>query len=306
MMDKKNNDVLLKNVALLSRLTEQEVGMMPATEAPLPSVEQVKEVVRLVKSIIFPDYFNKRQPDEAIRSYYIGVHMEEMQRLLIKQIAHGLQFCEDCEAIKTKQQVYEQAERLALEFIDTLPEIKRLLYTDVQAMFDNDPAAPNYGEVIFCYPVMNTMTHYRIAHKLHELQVPVIPRIITELAHSKTGIDIHPGATIGEYFAIDHGTGVVIGETCIIGNHVTLYQGVTLGAKSFKYDEQGNMLNVPRHPIIEDYVTVYSNASILGRITIGHHSTIGGNIWLTHDVPPYSRILQSKAVDASFSGGLGI
>ena len=305
-MDKKNNDVLLKNVALLSRLTEQEVGMMPATEAPLPSVEQVKEVVRLVKSIIFPDYFNKRQPDEAIRSYYIGVHMEEMQRLLIKQIAHGLQFCEDCEAIKTKQQVYEQAERLALEFIDTLPEIKRLLYTDVQAMFDNDPAAPNYGEVIFCYPVMNTMTHYRIAHKLHELQVPVIPRIITELAHSKTGIDIHPGATIGEYFAIDHGTGVVIGETCIIGNHVTLYQGVTLGAKSFKYDEQGNMLNVPRHPIIEDYVTVYSNASILGRITIGHHSTIGGNIWLTHDVPPYSRILQSKAVDASFSGGLGI
>ena len=305
-MDKKNNDILLKNVTLLSRLTEQEVSMMPATEAPLPSVEQVKEIVRLVKSIIFPDYFNKRQPDEAIRSYYIGVHMEELVQLLIKQIAHGLQFCEDCEAIKTKQQVYEQAERLALEFIDTLPEIKRLLYTDVQAMFDNDPAAPNYGEVIFCYPVMNTMTHYRIAHKLHELQVPVIPRIITELAHSKTGIDIHPGATIGEYFAIDHGTGVVIGETCIIGNHVTLYQGVTLGAKSFKYDEQGNMLNVPRHPIIEDYVTVYSNASILGRITIGHHSTIGGNIWLTHDVPPYSRILQSKAVDVSFSGGLGI
>ena len=305
-MDKKNNDILLKNVTLLSRLTEQEVSMMPATEAPLPSVEQVKEIVKLVKSIIFPDYFNKRQPDETIRSYYIGVHMEELVQLLIKQIAHGLQFCEDCEAIKTKQQVYEQAERLALEFIDTLPEIKRLLYTDVQAMFDNDPAAPNYGEVIFCYPVMNTMTHYRIAHKLHELQVPVIPRIITELAHSKTGIDIHPGATIGEYFAIDHGTGVVIGETCIIGNHVTLYQGVTLGAKSFKYDEQGNMLNVPRHPIIEDYVTVYSNASILGRITIGHHSTIGGNIWLTHDVPPYSRILQSKAVDVSFSGGLGI
>ena len=305
-MDKKNNDILLKNVTLLSRLTEQEVSMMPATEAPLPSVEQVKEIVKLVKSIIFPDYFNKRQPDETIRSYYIGVHMEELVQLLIKQIAHGLQFCENCEAIKTKQQVYEQAERLALEFIDTLPEIKRLLYTDVQAMFDNDPAAPNYGEVIFCYPVMNTMTHYRIAHKLHELQVPVIPRIITELAHSKTGIDIHPGATIGEYFAIDHGTGVVIGETCIIGNHVTLYQGVTLGAKSFKYDEQGNMLNVPRHPIIEDYVTVYSNASILGRITIGHHSTIGGNIWLTHDVPPYSRILQSKAVDVSFSGGLGI
>ena len=305
-MDKRLNDVLLRNVSLLSKLTEQEVSMMPAIEAPLPSVEQVKEIVRLVKTIIFPDYFNKRQPDETIRSYYIGVHMEELQQLLTKQIAHGLQFCEDCDAIQTKQQVYAEAERLTTEFIDALPEIKRLLYTDVQAMFDNDPAAPNYGEVIFCYPVVNTMTHYRIAHKLHELKVPVIPRIITEQAHSKTGIDIHPGAQIGEYFAIDHGTGVVIGETCIIGNHVTLYQGVTLGAKSFKYDEQGNMLNVPRHPIIEDYVTVYSNASILGRITIGHHSTIGGNIWLTHDVPPHSRILQSKAVDVSFNGGLGI
>ena len=280
MMDKKQvNDVMRHNVALLSKLSEQEVGMMPAVEAPLPSVDQVKEIISLAKRIIFPDYFNKRQPDEAIRAYYIGVHMEELTTLLTKQIAHGLQFCEDCEAIRTKEQVYTEAERLALEFI---------------------------GEVIFCYPCMNAMTHYRIAHKLHELKVPVIPRIITEQAHSKTGIDIHPGAQIGEYFAIDHGTGVVIGETTIIGNHVTLYQGVTLGAKSFKYDEQGNMLNVPRHPIIEDYVTVYSNASILGRITIGHHSTIGGNIWLTHSVPPNSRILQSKAVDAGFQDGAGI
>ena len=198
------------------------------------------------------------------------------------------------------------AETLSLEFIDELPELKRLLYTDVEAMFDNDPAAETYGEVIFCYPVVNAMTHYRIAHALHVKNIPVIPRIITEQAHSKTGIDIHPGATIGEYFAIDHGTGVVIGETCIIGHHVTLYQGVTLGAKSFKYDEQGNVLNVPRHPIIEDHVTVYSNASILGRITIGHDSVIGGNIWVTHDVPPHSRIQQSRAVDVSFNGGLGI
>ena len=305
-MEKKKNEILLKNVDLLAKLTEQEVSMMPATEAPLPQVEQVKQIVALAKSVIFPDYMVRRQSDEAMRSHSIGVHMEELCRLLIKQIAHGLQFCEDCEVIKTKEQVYQEAERLALEFIDSLPEIKRLLYTDVQAMFDNDPAAPNYGEVIFCYPVVNTMTHYRIAHRLHELGVPVIPRIITEQAHSKTGIDIHPGAQIGEYFAIDHGTGVVIGETCIIGNHVTLYQGVTLGAKSFKYDEQGNMLNIPRHPIIEDYVTVYSNASILGRITIGHHSVIGGNIWVTHDVMPYSRMQQSKAVDSTFNGGLGI
>lgn len=305
-MDNKTNEILQKNVALLSKLTEQEVNMMPAIEAPLPSVVQVKQIVALVKSIIFPDYFNKRQPDETIRSYYIGGHMEELYGLLVKQIAHGLQFCEDCEEITTKEKVYQEAARLATEFIDELPEIKRLLYTDVQAMFDNDPAATNYGEVIFCYPVVNTMIHYRIAHKLHLMRVPVIPRIITEQAHSKTGIDIHPGATIGEYFAIDHGTGVVIGETSIIGNHVTLYQGVTLGAKSFKYDENGNMLNVPRHPIIEDNVTVYSNASILGRITIGHDSVIGGNIWVTHDVPPYSRIQQSKAVEGSFDGGLGI
>lgn len=305
-MDNKTNEILQKNVALLSKLTEQEVNMMPAIEAPLPSVVQVKQIVALVKSIIFPDYFNKRQPDETIRSYYIGGHMEELYGLLVKQIAHGLQFCEDCEEITTKEKVYQEAAKLATEFIDELPEIKRLLYTDVQAMFDNDPAATNYGEVIFCYPVVNTMIHYRIAHKLHLMRVPVIPRIITEQAHSKTGIDIHPGATIGEYFAIDHGTGVVIGETSIIGNHVTLYQGVTLGAKSFKYDENGNMLNVPRHPIIEDNVTVYSNASILGRITIGHDSVIGGNIWVTHDVPPYSRIQQSKAVEGSFDGGLGI
>ena len=303
MDQKKINETLRSNVAILSKHTDDELRMMPtATLTQLPSVEDVKRIISLIKSIVFSDYFHKRQPDEELRAYQIGVSMEELYRLLRQQIARGLQFCEEC----AESDVLCAGEELALKFIDALPEIKRLLYTDIQAMFDNDPAAPNYGEVIFCYPVVNAMTHYRIAHRLHELKVPVIPRIITEQAHSKTGIDIHPGATIGEYFAIDHGTGVVIGETSIIGNHVTLYQGVTLGAKSFKYDADGNMLNVPRHPIIEDYVTVYSNASILGRITIGHHSTIGGNIWLTHSVPPNSRILQSKAVDASYEGGLGI
>jgi len=150
------------------------------------------------------------------------------------------------------------------------------------------------------------MINYRIAHELLKLNVPVIPRIITELAHSATGIDIHPGATIGEYFSIDHGTGVVIGETCVIGNHVRLYQGVTLGAKSFKLDDEGLPMNIPRHPILEDHVIVYSNSTILGRITIGHHSVIGGNIWQTSGVPPYSRILQRKAVSSSFVDGAGI
>lgn len=140
------------------------------------------------------------------------------------------------------------------------------------------------------------MIHYRVAHALLRLGIPVIPRILTELAHSATGIDIHPGAQIDEYFAIDHGTGVVIGETCVIGKHVTLYQGVTLGAKNFTLDSEGHPMNLPRHPILEDNVTVYSNSSILGRITVGHDSIIGGNIWLTYSVPAGSRILQSKAV----------
>lgn len=296
------NELLQRNVAILSRLSEVEQAMMPAGNAPLPSVDEVRQIVNLCKDIIFTDYFHKRQSDDRLRAYHIGVSMDELYTLLRRQIARGLQFCEDC----AESEVISTAEELAMKFIDQLPEVKRLLYTDVEAMFQSDPAATNYGEVIYCYPVMNTMTHYRIAHVLHKMQVPVIPRIITEQAHSKTGIDIHPGAQIGEFFAIDHGTGVVIGETAIIGNHVTLYQGVTLGAKSFRYDENGNMLNIPRHPIIEDHVTVYSNASILGRITIGHHSVIGGNIWVTNDVPPYSRIQQSKAVDMSFQGGLGI
>ena len=302
MDEKQVNEVLLRNVAKLSKLDAKEIAMMPKGSAQLPSVEEVRRIISLAKNIIFSDYLYRRQPDEQIRKHFIGVNMEELYGLTRRQIARGLQFCEEC----SENDVLPTAEEIALHFIDELPEVKRLLYTDVEAMFQNDPAAPNYGEVIYCYPIVNTMTHYRLAHVLHKMQVPVIPRIITEQAHSKTGIDIHPGATIGEYFAIDHGTGVVIGETAIIGSHVTLYQGVTLGAKSFKYDSDGNMLNVPRHPIIEDNVTVYSNASILGRITIGHHSIIGGNIWLTHDVAPYSRILQSKAVDVSYEGGLGI
>jgi len=302
MEQKRLDEVLLRNVAKLSKMSQREREMMPKGTAPLPSVDEVRQIVSLCKDIIFTDYFHKRQSDEQMRSHHIGVSMDELYTLLRRQVARGLQFCEEC----SENDVLSAAEEIALKFIDQLPEVKRLLYTDVEAMFLSDPAASNYGEVIYCYPVMNTMTHYRLAHLLHQMQVPVIPRIITEQAHSKTGIDIHPGAQIGEYFAIDHGTGVVIGETTIIGNHVTLYQGVTLGAKSFRYDENGNMLNIPRHPIIEDHVTVYSNASILGRITIGHHSVIGGNIWVTNDVPPYSRIQQSKAVDTSFQGGLGI
>ena len=179
-------------------------------------------------------------------------------------------------------------------FYAQLPEIKRLIHTDVDAVLHNDPAVSDRGEVILSYPLPFVMIHYRTAHLLYQLGVPRIPRMLTELAHSRTGIDIHPAAQIGDHFCIDHGTGVVIGETAIIGSHVVLYQGVTLGAKNFTFDEQGRPIDLPRHPIIEDHVTVYSNTSILGRVRIGHDTIIGGNIWLTQDVPANSIVLQTN------------
>ena len=174
-----------------------------------------------------------------------------------------------------------------------VPSIARLVNTDVDAVLHNDPAVTDRGEVILSYPLTFEMIHYRAAHVLYQLGVPRIPRMLTELAHSRTGIDIHPAAQIGDYFCIDHGTGVVIGETAIIGSHVVLYQGVTLGAKNFEYDANGKPMDIPRHPILEDHVTVYSNTSILGRVTIGHDTVIGGNVWLTQDVPANSIVLQS-------------
>lgn len=193
----------------------------------------------------------------------------------------------------------------ASAFMDRIPAIRELLETDVDAIAHNDPAVKSLQEIVFCYPAVTAMIYYRTAHELYRLDVPVIPRMLTEYAHSATGIDIHPQARIGHHFAIDHGTGVVIGQTAVIGNHVTLYQGVTVGAKNFKYDESGRPRNVPRHPVIEDNVTVYSNASLLGRITIGEGSVIGGNVWLTHSVPPYSRILQGRTHE-EFLDGAGI
>ena len=188
-----------------------------------------------------------------------------------------------------------KAEEICTQLICKLPELRDTLMTDVIAAYTGDPAAMSMGEVISCYPVIKALTNYRVAHELYELHVPLIPRMLAELAHSETGIDIHPGAKIGRYFTIDHGTGVVIGATCIIGNHVKLYQGVTLGAKSFPLDTEGNPIKgIPRHPIIEDDVVVYSNATILGRITIGRGATIGGNIWVTEDVPAGARLVQYR------------
>ena len=188
-----------------------------------------------------------------------------------------------------------------------LPEVRDVLATDVEAAYLGDPAAQNWGEVISCYPAVKALTIYRIAHELEVLNVPLIPRIMTELAHSETGIDIHPAAQIGRYFTIDHGTGVVIGATCIIGSHVKLYQGVTLGARSFKLDEEGNPIkNVARHPVLEDDVIVYSNATILGRIRIGKGAVIGGNLWITHDVEPGAVMKQTRGTSAPDSMALYI
>jgi serine O-acetyltransferase len=193
-------------------------------------------------------------------------------------------------------------------FLARLPEVRRLLSTDVQAAYEGDPAATSPEETILCYPGILATTNYRLAHELYKLEVPLLPRLITEHAHSTTGIDIHPGATIGEKFFIDHGTGVVIGETCTIGKGVRIYQGVTLGAKSFPLDEHGNPIKgIARHPIVEDDVVIYGGATILGRITIGHGSVIGGNVWLTHSVPPESRITQAELRRKDvFLGGEGI
>lgn len=295
-------EILSRNIGLLSKSSAEEDRMVPVGTGAFPALDCLREVISLVKSIIFPDFFNRRRNSCVTRAHYIGVGVDKLYTILRREIENALRFDEtiDAEAAET------DANRQALEFINTLPEIKRLLLTDVEAMFNNDPAVENFGEIILCYPVVHAMVHYRVAHSLLKLGIPVIPRIITELAHSDTGIDIHPGAQIGEYFSIDHGTGVVIGETCVIGNHVTLYQGVTLGAKNFSLDSNGRPVNVPRHPIIEDNVTIYSNATVLGRITIGHDSIVGGNVWLTNSVPPGSRILQRKAVATSFTDGLGI
>ena len=296
-------EILQRNVSLLTVNNIPEYEYIPQHYKPLPSTHTLHEIVELLRAIIFPGYFGEEIVNPNTLEFYLGVQIERLFGLLKNQILNGLRFnSTDSETVDSVGLAYETA----LNFINKIPELKRLLSTDIKATFDGDPAAHSYGEVIFCYPSIRAVFNHRIAHELLNLGIPVIPRVISELAHSETGIDIHPGAQIGEYFSIDHGTGVVIGETCIIGNHVRLYQGVTLGAVRFRMDENGLPLNIPRHPILEDNVVVYANANILGRITIGRDSTIGGNVWLTNSVPPGSRILQQKAIISSFYDGLGI
>ena len=260
---------------------------------PMPSGRVLSDVVELVRSIVFPGFFGDAYKDDSTLEYRTGLNVARVYDLLCEQIHAGLCFAN----VEGKKERRKMAKAMAVDFVESLPELRRSLLMDVVAMYDGDPAAKSYGEIISCYPAIKAIGNYRMAHKLIEIGVPLIPRIISELAHSETGIDIHPGATIGNYFAIDHGTGVVIGETCIIGNHVKLYQGVTLGAKSFPVDENGNPIKgIPRHPILEDNVIVYGNSTILGRVTIGKDAIIGANIWLMEDVAPGTKVVQKKNI----------
>ena len=258
---------------------------------PLPSGKVLEEIIDLSRSIIFPGYFGRSNINKHTIRYHLGMAVEKLSKLLEDQILAGLCFSCPKSGKGENTACKLKAKEMAFRLIERLPEIRRVLATDVEAAFNGDPAAENFGEIISCYPVIKALTNYRIAHELHLIGVPLIPRIISEMAHSETGIDIHPAASIGNHFTIDHGTGVVIGATCIIGNNVKLYQGVTLGAKSFPCDENGNPIKgIPRHPILEDGVIVYSNATILGRITIGIGSVVGANIWVTEDLEPNSKV----------------
>jgi len=275
-------------------------------EQELPSRQVIGGTIESLRSVLFPGYFGFSELKAESLRFHVGSTLDHIRRDLQEQIKRGL--CFSCEEGPECLPFCDQrARELTGEFLKGLPKVQRLLALDVQAAYEGDPAAANQDEVIFCYPGLAAITNYRLAHELRLLGVPIIPRIITEAAHSATGIDINPGAVIGERFFIDHGTGVVIGETCIIGSRVRLYQGVTLGAKSFQLDEEGNPVRgIDRHPIVEDDVTVYSGATILGRVTIGRGSVIGGNVWLVHSVPPGSRITQAHTREENFERGAGI
>ena len=265
----------------------------------LPSRTRVIEIVEDVRSLFFPGYFGTQDLRGDTLAYHIGATLDRMRVILDEEIRRAVSFAEKHD-FETCQHCAVAAAEATRKFAARLPAVRRLVASDVEAAFEGDPALKTRDEAIFAYPGIFAVTNQRIAHELHVLGVPLIPRIITEYAHTLTGIDIHPGARIGERFFIDHGTGVVVGETSVIGNRVRLYQGVTLGAKSFPLDAEGKPIKgIDRHPVVEDDVVVYAGATILGRITIGRGSSIGGNVWLTHAVPEGSKVTQEAPVERS-------
>ncbi|CAD6562953.1 serine O-acetyltransferase EpsC [Paraburkholderia sabiae] len=260
----------------------------------LPSRDGVINIVQGLRAALFPTHYGAPDLTDESVDYYVGHTLESTLRLLAEQIRRALRFLPE-HAETSDADLSTRAFDVAREFGKQLPGIRALLVSDIQAAYVGDPAAQHITEILLCYPGVWAMTHHRLAHALHKLGVPLLARFINEIAHSATGIDIHPGAQIGPSFFIDHGTGVVIGETAIIGERVRVYQAVTLGAKSFAAEDDGTLVKgKSRHPIVEDDVVIYAGATILGRVTIGRGSVIGGNVWLTHSVPPGSSVSQGK------------
>ncbi len=264
---------------------------------PLPNYDEVVAIIRDLEEILFPGYRRREGLHRGNVEYYVGDLVDRLHDRLTRQIGRALRHeagaTQDCTDVEDYEAL---GQAKTLLFLDGLPELRSTLATDVKAAFDGDPACKTPDEVIFCYPGLEAITVYRLAHLLYELDIPFIPRMMSEWAHCRTGIDIHPGATIGDYFFIDHGTGVVIGETCNIGEHVKIYQGVTLGALSFATDGEGNLVRgQKRHPTIEDRVVIYANATILGGQTvIGHDAVIGSSVWITKSVDPSTTVVLEK------------
>jgi len=258
----------------------------------LPSRDAIVDIIVELRQLLFPGYFGQLALTKQNVRYHVGGLLVRLKKQLTEQIYHCLRHAER-ESVRAEHADRSKATGLADKFLRRIPVIRKMLALDARAGYDGDPAAKNIEEVIYCYPGFRAITIYRLAHELHHLDVPLMPRVMTEYAHSATGVDIHPGATVGKSFFIDHATGVVIGETTRIGNNVKIYQGVTLGALSFPKDERGRVIRgIGRHPIIGDGVTIYANATILGKTTIGKGSTIGGNTFITESVAPNTLVGQ--------------
>jgi serine O-acetyltransferase len=292
------------------RLTSLEHRRRRNNPPKLPSLKVLKTIVEGLGAALFPNRLGLPDLKEESLDYFVGHTLDVVLRDLVTQVKLELNFAADTRS-HTEKNIDNQAGKVAAQtpieivrqFAKQLPSIRLLLDTDIKAAFEGDPAARSLDEVLVCYPGILATIHYRLAHVLHGLDLPLIARMISEIAHSATGIDIHPGAQIDESFFIDHGTGVVIGETAIIGKHVRIYQAVTLGAKRFPTDEDGHLLKGhARHPIVEDDVVIYAGATVLGRITIGQGSSIGGNVWLTRSVPANSNITQAQMLGAPQNG----
>lgn len=282
MSDKKS--AILKAAKGLTENYASEELFMPKSGRRLPNRSVIIDIVRDLKSIVFPGYFSTDTSATIFPEYYVGHRLNDIYDRLKNQIEIALLYHGE-----EPEEAAARADRTTCGFFEQLPEIQRLLLTDVQAGFDGDPAAKSKEEIIFSYPGLFAIYVYRLAHVLYKEEIPFIPRVMSEYAHGRTGIDINPGATIGEYFFIDHGTGVVVGETTEIGNNVKLYQGVTLGALSTRMGQQ--IANVKRHPTIRDNVTIYSNSTVLGGETVvGENTIIGGNTFITESIPANTKV----------------